>query len=687
MADDKAARAAKRLANIEQRLEEVQRSVTQIQDQMYSDSRKIQSILEILTNSSGVDRTDAGRPRLGPKPPSAGGVTPRPTAIELPVPWEATGLTPISIMNNSNSNKGNEPKRLGLGGSLRAVVMNKLLSRDETEANKSPPKKDDEEDDDAQTQPSVANLMMNATSIAFPDTGPQQSGSLAPNSSGDIKEAAGVTPNKELQTLQQAREQQKKASRGDGSHHEESYDVDGFFVSLFDVLFIITSVFTCMFVISLWHPRTEVDFDAKPSNAMLGWLAFVYFVSAGWMYLRFFIRSRIGDWEVVDDLPSIRAAYLKSWFAYDIIFTAPIDLIFIGWANRAFYFLLLRHFLRYFRQLSLGRSVNPLLGFRMWFGFFSYVSTMMLVAHVVGNIFWEMQGQNQPQLTYIQSIYWATASMTSVGYGDFVATTDNARAFACFAMFLGIMMIATFSAFATAFVLDKDAIEIELAARKAMMHSMLRYYDIPWSMQREVIQIMPAALAKSTESQFRQELDLLPAFIQAKLTLYFNAHTLRQIPLFSESDQDLMLELSKKMKKVFVPKYDFVYHEGDAASEMFFVSRGVVELLVQSATDFEIVQQLRDGRWFGEEIFKSDEKPTRSLTAQATTNCELISLDKDALASIVASDVKVKDSVLFEYRARRVQVAKAHKAMRRRSHVPEPEAPPQIESKEEELAM
>lgn len=695
--DDKAQRASKRLADMEIQIQQLHQMMAIMEETIIADSSKLSQFIEShkgtnVVNSmamSGRDALESSRRGIqAPQLPSFESIVDDRTKLLVANAFGGGGRSSGGRSPGGRSPGANvlEPPRRGLGkhsNSLRQFVLNNVVKK----------KQEQQESSDLAGSDSMAFPVPHSPVMSFEQKDATEMKKVdgadeTPAITVELNSFVPTDPNAEQKDEQAASSEAKSApnrasmsatgnvfaSRLGGLSREigaamrgRSFDVDGPLGTALDILFIVTAVFTSIFTISLWNPNSLYDFEESPPMWLILWLAGTYTVGAAWMFLRFFIRCRIGDWEVVDDLPSIRRTYLKGWFIYDIIYSLPIDLVCVGSANTIFYYLMLRHFLRYPRMLSLGKSVNPLLASRMWFGFVSYLGTMVLVAHAVGNVFWRLQIENNESLTYIQSLYWAVASMTSVGYGDFVATSDNGRAFSCFAMFLGICMIATFSAWATAFVLDKDAIVVELENRKAMMHSMLKYYSIPWEMQREVIQVIPAALNKSTESQFRQELDLLPDFMQAKLVPYFNAHQLKQIPLFAEADEAKVLQLSSKMTKVFVPMYDFVYVEGDAATTMLFISHGVVELLAQGPTEPEVVQQLRDGRWFGEEIFKSEDAPTRTTSAQAITNCELIALDKESLSDLIAEDQKIRETILFEYRARKVNLARVQRMIRRRS--------------------
>lgn len=49
------------------------------------------------------------------------------------------------------------------------------------------------------------------------------------------------------------------------------------------------------------------------------------------------------------------------------------------------------------------------------------------------------------KLSWINSVYFSVVSLTTVGYGDIVPTTDTGKIFVCFYLLAGIGIIAAFA--------------------------------------------------------------------------------------------------------------------------------------------------------------------------------------------------------------------------------------------------
>lgn len=409
-----------------------------------------------------------------------------------------------------------------------------------------------------------------------------------------------------------------------------SINEEGLLVSLMDFLFVVTAMVASGLAIMLVHPRLG-QVSSEPHAGSVASFLLIEAFSAVWMGMRLFVRNRRTEWEVLDDLEDIRDVYIHSWFVLDCFYTVPIELAFLGWSPAGFHYASLRHLLRCVRVLSLGSSSNPLIQSRQWFRFASFVCFVALVWHCAACVYWSLEN-----VTYVDSLWWALATMTTVGYGDVVPAQDRGRIFAILTMVTGVMMVSSLTAFATSFLTATDPLSEEQDRQKNMMHSMLAYYRVPWSVQKEIIGLFPSVLEKQSQTDFASIAGDLPAFMKSKLDLYVNAKLLRQIPIFaSVSDDEMMLALSSSLQQRFFAPFENIVTYGDLAFEMFFLLRGTVEVTVPDGEGSEFVlATLRNGSWFGE-LALLEEGNTRQATVQSVTSCEVLCLPKKAFDSIV----------------------------------------------------
>ena len=149
--------------------------------------------------------------------------------------------------------------------------------------------------------------------------------------------------------------------------------------------------------------------------------------------------------------------------------------------------------------------------------------------------------------------------------------------------FMGVLVMSTLTAFATTFLTNKDKVTEDQDGKKELMYAMLQHYEIPWAVQKDVITLFPTILDANSDAQFKEMIDLLPPFLQQRVDAYTRAKMLKVVPIFKAvEDPSVLLEFSRRLEKRFVPQYETVIWYCDEGSEMFFLFRGVVVVVVGS---------------------------------------------------------------------------------------------------------
>lgn len=123
-------------------------------------------------------------------------------------------------------------------------------------------------------------------------------------------------------------------------------------------------------------------------------------------------------------------------------------------------------------------------------------------------------------------------------------------------------------------------------------------------------------------------------------------------PLFDDFSRDELLALMRGLElQVFDPG-DLIVVQGDAGDSLFIITSGIVKAFVNGGEKrHRQVRTLHEGDFFGEiSILRGGR---RSATITAATHCELLELDRAALAAIQATHPRVGD-VLQRYHDERV---------------------------------
>ncbi len=105
--------------------------------------------------------------------------------------------------------------------------------------------------------------------------------------------------------------------------------------------------------------------------------------------------------------------------------------------------------LRLFRILKLVRFVNAVERLRLAFAdikyellIFAFVSVIVLYLAAVGIYYFENEAQPDKFSSVFQSLWWAVATLTTVGYGDVFPVTTGGKVFTLFVLMVGIGIIS-----------------------------------------------------------------------------------------------------------------------------------------------------------------------------------------------------------------------------------------------------
>ncbi|KAI9336131.1 cyclic nucleotide-binding-like protein [Obelidium mucronatum] len=111
---------------------------------------------------------------------------------------------------------------------------------------------------------------------------------------------------------------------------------------------------------------------------------------------------------------------------------------------------------------------------------------------------------------------------------------------------------------------------------------------------------------------------------------------------------------SALLPSFFIPG-DFIFHQGEKSSEMFFVLSGTLQVIVNGS----VVAQCEDGMFFGEVALIAN--IPRTATVKAMTQCKLYSLSSKDFNEIILEfqDIRERIDFIYEERMKRIRIEQA----------------------------
>ncbi|NPD19448.1 ion transporter [Alterinioella nitratireducens] len=147
------------------------------------------------------------------------------------------------------------------------------------------------------------------------------------------------------------------------------------------------------------------------------------------------------------------------WGLVDLLAVLPaLVLLQPQWASvRVFRLIRLVRLLKLFRtSLALNRMRRAVRSVRGELTVLGVMAAMVLYVAAVGIYIFEHQAQPEIFSSIPMALWWAVASLTTVGYGDMVPLTVGGRIFTTLVLFVGLGIVAGPAAIITAALLESD---------------------------------------------------------------------------------------------------------------------------------------------------------------------------------------------------------------------------------------
>lgn len=363
------------------------------------------------------------------------------------------------------------------------------------------------------------------------------------------------------------------------------------------------------------------------------------------MGLNFKTSFRTQGIEVLDK-QEISRHYLSTSFAKDLLTNFPFDIfIFLIAPDMMLFHVPL---VLVFRLSRLFRVRKLFIILKKWeiqawshagyLRIIRFVATILLVIHWVACIWFFSAYIDQfpedswvktagiaevshPQ-QYAMSLYWTISTMTTVGYGDITAQRPVEYVVAIFVMLLGASMYAFIIGNVASLFSNLDAEKVQYRNRMEAISQYLQYRKVPNQLNAKVINFYEYMWARRRGIDEKQMLIDLPAPLRLEVLLHLTKDLLEKVPLFKYCSPPLRNKLLDSLIPHTYPPNVMVAQEGELGQELFFISKGKLEVLAGKEAETHAI--LEEGEYFGELSFLM--KETRTASVRTLSYCEIFKL-------------------------------------------------------------
>lgn len=334
----------------------------------------------------------------------------------------------------------------------------------------------------------------------------------------------------------------------------------------------------------------------------------------------------------------IRRHYLKSNFLVDVISTIPFDFFVESLTAQKDY-----RSLKLFRTIKLVKLLRLIRLSKLYkmnvqwtseldinmdtVRLLKLLAPVMTIAHYVGCFWYYMSAQHTANdawwgrvyfddpdsiiSKYIASVYWATTTMTTVGFGDVIAVNNFEQAYSILVMIGG----TTLFAYVVGTVIEVVSNSKSLMNREHEMIQKVNAYIKERGVSNEFIMACQEHLRflNSEKTLFHEPglFDALCYGLRSELILYLNSGVLSKIRFFEKKPKwFLTLVLPRLVPQYFLAGDLLIYH-GNPVSGIFFLMSGAV--IVKAPQQLQTMNTLDDAS-NGQPCSNNSTSPDRDST-------------------------------------------------------------------------
>jgi CRP-like cAMP-binding protein len=241
---------------------------------------------------------------------------------------------------------------------------------------------------------------------------------------------------------------------------------------------------------------------------------------------------------------------------------------------------------------------------------------------------------------YVGSLYFCVTTLSTVGYGDILPRNDGERLYAILLMVVGIGVYGFVIGNVAVILANLDPRRAKHFERLEELSAFMSYRNIPPELRARIADYYRYLWRNRLDQDESEVLDRLPPSLRMEVSLHMKRDLLQAVPLLAGASEDFLRDVALDLEPVSFLPGDQVIRAGSPGRDMYFVSRGSVEVIGQDGTP---LAQLNAGDFFGE-MALIYETP-RAASVRALDYCHLYRLEHQRFAAVLGAYPEIAEQI------------------------------------------
>ena len=399
--------------------------------------------------------------------------------------------------------------------------------------------------------------------------------------------------------------------------------------------------------------------------------------------------------ELIARRSEVRRLYGGGWFAFDLATSLPLDLAYYASSGAAG---TTRHALRLPRLLKLLRLPRLFRYLSRWEGVLPIDTAGLRLLKLVGLVFifvhtnacvqyalsdadadgdwgWVMElGDGSPWTAYTMAVFTALSHMLCIGYGTNVPRSDLEIWVTVLSMAGGATFFVILVGLMSSIMLSMDRSGAAYTEQLDRWRQYFTWRRLPRELRERVVRHIEARW--HTRKVFDEPLLLsqLSLRLRGDVTRHVCAELLSTALIFRVCSNQVTTAVISRLTAVECLAGEYVYHDGQIADSMFFISDGEIQVVKEG----DVITTLVAGAYFGEIPLLKGELDTRTASTHAAVPSSLYRLERSDFDEIVSVYPELGQAMeaIAEARQKRLRKRIAQQEQARDAPPAAPSAPP-----------